>query len=101
MNEDACRAIEEAWELTVKVRALCPTPDDSAIGSMGYISPPWYQEHGAIYSVFLAEPLTATGAEEFRRIGNFVNRSFIISMVAILQEYDVVPYRTMPTPGRP
>jgi hypothetical protein len=100
MNEAAYLAIEEAWKLTVKTRALCPIADNSATGMTGYISPPWYQAHGATYFVNLAEPLTATDIEELRQIGNFVNRSFVISIVAILEEYRVVPYQHNPDRSR-
>ena len=96
MNEAAYLAIEEAWKLTVKARALCPTTGDSAIGMTGYISPEWYRARGATYFVNLDQPLTATDAEELRQIGSFVNRSFVISMWAILEEYGVVPYKDNP-----
>jgi hypothetical protein len=89
VNEAAYRAIEEAWTLTVKTRALCPYIDNSAIGMTGYISPEWYRARGATYFVNLAQPLTAADAEELRQIGSFVNRSFVISMAAILEEYGV------------
>jgi hypothetical protein len=100
MHEEAYRAIEEAWTLTVKTRALCPYIDDSAIGKTGYLSPPWYRARSATYFVNLAQPLTGADVEQLRQIGNFVNRSFIISMVAILEAYRVVPYRHNPDPSR-
>jgi hypothetical protein len=96
MNEAAYLAIEEAWKLTVKARALCPYTGDSAIGMTGYISPEWYRARGATYFVNLTQPLTATDAEELRQIGSFGNRSFVISMAAILEEYGMVPYGDNP-----
>jgi hypothetical protein len=100
MNDAAYLAIEEAWKLTVKARVLCPIIDDSAIGMTGYISPLWYQAHGATYFANLAKPLTAADVEELRQIGSFVSRSFVISMVAILKEYRVVPYNHRPDCSR-
>jgi hypothetical protein len=100
VNEAVYLAIEEAWNLTVKTRALCPYTSDSAIGMTGYISPEWYRARGATYFVNLAQPLTATDAEELRQIGSFVNRSFVISMAAILEEYGVIPYRDNPDRSR-
>jgi hypothetical protein len=90
MNEAAYRAIEEAWTLTVKTRALCPYTDDSVIGMTGYLSPPWYRSRGATYFVNLAQPLTGADIEQLRQIGNFVNRSFVIFMAASLEEYGVI-----------
>jgi hypothetical protein len=91
MNKQAYDAVEEAWTLTVKARALCPCTSESAIGMTGYMSPPWYQARGATYFVNLAQPLTAGDVAELRQIGGFVNRSFVISMAAILEEYGVIP----------
>jgi hypothetical protein len=54
------------------------------------MNPEWYRARGAIYFVNLAQPLTATDVEELRQIGSFVNRSFVISMAAILEEYGVI-----------
>ena len=100
MNGAAYRAIKEAWKLTVKARALCPYTDDSAIWMTGYLSPGWHRAHAATYFVNLAQPLTATDVEELRQIGSFVNRSFVISTVAILEEYGVVPYQRNPDRSR-
>ena len=96
MNEAAYRAVEEVWALTVKSRALCPCAGESAIGQPGYLSPPWYRERGAVYFVNLAQPLTADDVRELRQIGFFINRSFVISMAAVLEEYGVVPYKCKP-----
>ena len=101
MNQSAFDAIEQIWSLTVKARALCPYADNSAIGMNGYISPPWYQSHGAVYFVNLAQPLTAVDVDELIQIGNFVNRSFVISMAAILEAHGVVPYRANPDRTQP
>ena len=89
MNKDANDAIEKAWTLTVKARALCPSISESAIGSTAYASPSWYQKHGAVYFVVPTEKLTAKHIIEIGHIGDFVNRSFVITMVAILEEYGV------------
>jgi len=96
MSKDAIRAVEKLWSLTVKSRALCPYASDSAIGSCGYLSPPWYRKRGAVYFVNLAQPLTADDVKELRQIGEFINRSLIISMAAVLEEHGVVPYRGTP-----
>ena len=101
MNQSAIDAIEQAWTLTVKARALCPYSDQSAIGMEGYISPGWYKSHGAIYFVNLAKPLTAEDVNELNQIGSFVNRSFVISMAAILEATGVVPYRDNPDRAKP
>jgi hypothetical protein len=96
VNQAAYDAIEEAWTLTVKTRALCPRTDPSAIGLSGYISPPWYQSHGAVSFVNLAQPLSSKDVDEINQIGNFVNRSFVITMHAILEMSGVVPNRQDP-----
>lgn len=96
MNQAAHDAIKKAWALTVKARALCPVAAPSAIGSKGYVSPPWYQARGAVYFVNLAQPLTAPDVQELTEIAGFVNRSFVISMAAILEANGVVPYQTNP-----
>jgi len=96
MNKAAYDAVETLWALAVKARALCPHADDSAIGLSGYVSPPWYRERGATYFVNLAQPLTGGDVRELVQIGAFVNRSFVISMAAVLEEYGVVPYMANP-----
>jgi hypothetical protein len=101
MNQCAYDAIEQLWTLTVKTRALCPYIDKSAIGRKGYISPRWYQDHGAVYRVKLAKPLTAVDVTELNQIGGFVNRSFVISIVAVLETNGVVPYRGAPDRTKP
>lgn len=83
-------AVEKAWTLTVKARALCPAISESEIGTPGYMSPDWYQKRGAAYFVNPARPLTADDIEELRQSGGFVNRSFVISMAAILEACGVV-----------
>ena len=94
MNDEAYSAIEKLWKSTVKARALCPLIDDSAIGKSGYISPAWYSDRGATYFVNLAEPLKKADVQELKDIGNFINRSFVISMVAVLEERNVLPSGT-------
>jgi len=101
MNQLAYDAVEEAWTLTVKTRAMSPYTDESAIGEKGYISPGWYRAHGAVYFVNLAQPLTARDVKELNQIGSFVNRSFVISMAAILETNRVVPYRDDPDRTKP
>lgn len=100
MNEEkaaaAYKAIEKLWASTVKARALCPLIDETAIGLDGYISSPWYQARGAVYFVSHAEPLTAKDVKELNYIGNFINRSFIISLVAVLEEHEVVLFGSGP-----
>jgi hypothetical protein len=103
MNEEeeaaaaaAYKAIEKLWASTVKARALCPLIDETAIGLDGYISSPWYQARGAVYFVNHAEPLTAKDVKELNYIGSFINRSFIISLVALLEEHKVVLFGSGP-----
>ena len=97
MNNAAFDAIEKTWALTIKARALCPYTDASMIGQAGYISPPWYRTRGAVYFVNLAKPLTSVDVHELNQIGSFVNRSFVISMAAVLEEHHVV----RPSPDHP
>jgi len=101
MNQTAYDAIEEVWTLTIKARALCPYTTESAIGMKGYISPGWYQVHGAVYFVNLADPLTASDVKELNQIGSFVNHSFVIAMASILEANGVVPYRGDPDRTKP
>ena len=96
MNEAAYNAIERLWDSTVKARALCPCTDSNAVGLTGYISPGWYQERGAIYFVNLAAPLKLEDVQELNHIGSFINCSFVISMMAVLEEHGVVAYRSAP-----
>lgn len=101
MNDTAHRAIEHAWELTVKARALCPHTKKSAVGKSGYCAPRWYAERGANCSVHLPAPLTDKDIPELNDIGNFVNRSFVIWMAAILESFDVVRYGEEPDRQKP
>jgi hypothetical protein len=96
MNRAAYDTIQKAWQSTIKVRALCPTADKSAIGFTEYASPTWYQIHGAVYFVKPAHSLTEEDIAELSEMASFVNRSFIIAMSAILESYKVVPYRSNP-----
>jgi hypothetical protein len=100
MNKTAYNAIEKIWALTIKARALCPCTNSSAIGLTGYISPEWYQARGAVYFVNLAKPLTAEDVQELNHIGSFINHSFVISMMAVLKEHGVVPYKSRELRGR-
>ncbi|MCX6027650.1 MAG: hypothetical protein NTY23_15625 [Chloroflexi bacterium] len=96
VNEAAYRAVEKVWALTIKARALCPYAGESAVGQRGYASPAWYRARGAVYFVDLAQPLTDGDVRELNEIGGFLNRSFVVSMAAVLEEYGVVPYRANP-----
>jgi hypothetical protein len=96
MNKAAHDAIENIWRLTIKTRALCPHAEASLIGEKDYLSPPWYRARGAVYIVSHPQKLTEKDVQELNQIGKFVNRSFIISMAAVLEEYGVVPYGTSP-----
>jgi hypothetical protein len=96
VNQAAYDAVEEAWKLTVKARALCPYTDDSAVGMLSYPSPPWYRQRGAVYVINLPQPLDEEDVRELNEIGSFINRSFVIWMVALLEAFDVVPYKKDP-----
>jgi len=94
--DGARAAVEESWRQFVKVRALCPSATESAIGATAYASPGWYAQRGAKYFVQPSRPLTADDVAELGQMGSFVNRSFVIAVAAILEAYDVVPYGTSP-----
>ena len=96
MNQAAYDAIQNAWTITVKARALCPYLGDTAVGKSGYMSADWYLDRGAVYFVNLATPVTLGDVKELRKIASFINRSFVISMAASLEEHGVVPYRGTP-----
>jgi hypothetical protein len=96
MNQAAYDAISSAWGMTIKLRALCPSTNNSAIGMASYSSPGWYREHGAIYFVKPEKPLTMEDIKQLNQIGDSVNQSFIISMATILEAYGIVPYKTNP-----
>jgi hypothetical protein len=51
--------------------------------------------------VNLAKPLTAADVAELNQIGSFVNRSFVISIAAVLETNGVVPYRADPDRTKP
>lgn len=100
MCQAACEAIEQTWAQTVKARALCPWTDSSAEGKVGYHSPPWYVQHGAAYFVNLAEPLRSNDIREMNEIAMFINRSFVVSVAAILEALDIVPHGENPDLSR-
>lgn len=100
MNQAAHDAIVTLWARTVKTRALCPHAGSLAVGVKGYVSPPWYRERGAVYFVNLSQELTIADVRELNEIGDFTNRSFVISMVAILEACGVVPYQRAPDRAR-
>lgn len=96
MAEDAHAAVETAWQAFIHVRALCPSAHESAIGSTGWVSPGWYQARGAVYVVSLPGPMTSDEFDTLQRMTAFVNRSFVITLAAILEAYGIVPYRADP-----
>jgi hypothetical protein len=100
VNPVACDAIERAWVLTMKARSLCPTIDDSGIGKSCFESPPWYRARGESNTVHLSRPLTPEDVRDFNDAGQFINRSFVITMAAILEAFDIVPSRTPPDRNR-
>jgi len=96
MDGSAREAIETSWNAFIHVRALCPAARQSFIGETGYQSPPWYRQRGASYTVSLPAPINPEHLNRLREGASFVNRSFIITMAAILEAYDIVPYRVDP-----
>ncbi len=101
MNQRAYDAIQEAWTLTVKARALCPFADAAAAGAAGYVSPSWYRRRGAAYVVTPHRPLTPEDVLELNRVGGFINRSFVIAMASILEATGVVAFGTAPDRALP
>jgi len=100
MNNKAYQGIEQAWRACLKVRALCPSANDNLIGCTGYPSPGFYVQRGIKFFVKPEKPFTPDDLAELRDMTAFVNRSFIIVMVAILEAHGVVPYRTDPDQSR-
>jgi len=96
VNQAAHDAVEKAWTLTVKVRALCPHASDSAVGMSSYESPDWYRQRKAVYFVKPDQPLKQNDVREINDMGTFVNRSFVVAMAAILEAFDIVPYKQNP-----
>jgi len=96
MNKAAYDAIEKIWYLTMKVRARCPSSTDLMIGATGYRTAPWYQAHGIDLEVIFPKPLTKQDIDDLNKMGEFVNRSFIINMVATLEEFGILPKNTPP-----
>lgn len=101
MNTAAYQAIEEAWTLTVKARALCPYMDASAVGATGYASPGWYRTRDERFVVTFDRRLTTNDIAELNSVGGHINRSFVIWMAAILEAYGVVPYHQIPDRSKP
>lgn len=101
MNEAAYWAIEEAWTVTVKARALSPYVDASAVGATGYASPGWYRTRDARFVVSFDHPLTSNDIIELNNVGGHINRSFVIWMAAILEAHGVVPYHADPDRSKP
>jgi hypothetical protein len=95
LNQAAHKAIEDLWNQTVKARALCPYQSSSAVGATEYTSPAWYKQRGALYVVSFTTQ-TSEDVQELREVAAFINRSFVISMHAVLEAHSVVPYKTEP-----
>lgn len=89
MNSEAHKAIEDAWDALVRVRAVCPSATEAALGTEIYQSPPFYREHGVNFIVKSDGPLTREGLAVLREMTAFVNRSFVIVMAAILEAHDL------------
>lgn len=100
MNQDAIDAVNRVWVLTVKARALCPWIPDNAVGGTGYYSAPWYQARGEVYLVSWPHELKPEEVNELREVGGFINRSFIISLAAVLEEHGIVPSGESPDPSK-
>lgn len=86
MNQSAYDAIEQAWNYFVKTRALCPWTTEASLGQSRFKSPGWYQKQGA--SFIVERPaLKQEDVVELQRTAEFVNRSFVILMTAILESH--------------
>ncbi|MBN1460112.1 MAG: hypothetical protein JXA57_11270 [Armatimonadetes bacterium] len=96
MDSSAREAIETSWNAFIHVRALCPAARQSFAGKTSYQSPPWYRMRGASYTVTVPSEIDQEHLDRLREGASFVNRSFVITMAAILEEYGVVPYRVDP-----
>ena len=96
MDRSAHDAVETSWRAFIHVRALCPSARDSFIGATSYQSPSWYRNRGARYTVSLPAPFTDDDLTRLQEGTSFVNRSFIITLAAILEAYEIVPYRVEP-----
>jgi hypothetical protein len=88
-QKSAYDAIEQAWRLTWKVRALCPHFHKRHIGLKDYSAPDWYVERGATSSVNLGKPLTEADIAEANEIGAFINRQFVITLASILEVHEI------------
>jgi hypothetical protein len=101
VNQDAFDAIERLWRHLVKARALCPYMPDTMLGAEAYIAGDWYSGRGATYFVKPSRPLVRADLTEINETGGFINRSFVISMAAALEEHNVVPCGTGPNRAIP
>ena len=98
MNPAAYDAIEQAWEITKLVRSVFPSTPYAEGTFTEYESPSWYKEKegtGGRISFFNPVP-----SKMLNETGKFVNESFIIYMMAILEEFGIVPYNTQPDESR-
>jgi len=99
VDQGAYDAVEQAWRAFIKVRALCPSANEAAIGSSSYVSPGWYRARGVTYFVQPERPMTHQDFLELKQMTSFVNRSFVVAMAAIIEAYGVVPYGAEPDPA--
>ena len=93
MNQVAYDAIVEAWEITKLVRSIFPSTSYSEGSLTELESPDWYQAEGTGGQVKFLNPVTG---KMLNSTGKFVNESFVIYMMAILEEFKIVPYNTAP-----
>lgn len=97
MNQVAYDAIVEAWEITKLVRSIFPSTSYPEGSLTELESPDWYQAEGTGGQVKFFNPVTG---KMLNSTGKFVNESFIIYMMAILEEFGIVPYNTQADESR-
>lgn len=91
MDPSTHEIVQALWRHTVKARALCPSATETAIGITSYASPEWYRARGASYVVQLPGEMGVSDLQEMNESGSFINRSFVISLAAVLEESGVAP----------
>ncbi len=88
MSNAAYDAIAEAWEITKLIRSLFPSTPYPESRFTEIVSPSWYQQIAGVGGqVSFLKPVTG---KTLNNIGKFVNESFVIFMMAILEEFEVV-----------
>ncbi len=98
MKQEAYKAIEHAWEITKLVRSVFPSTPYADDTFTEYESPNWYKaKEGTGGRIRFFNPVSGKMLNE---TGKFVNESFVIYMMAILEEFGVVPYNTKPDESR-